>query len=131
MRHGGRCRGVAGAGVTRMGRDAVAARSRGDLCRAIARDPTEGVVPEGGARPVIVDEHENGFVVMRDAATLLFSATTTLRVYLVAGSCQEGGSREYGEVTNSSSAWWRWSQRRKSGRDGLGAGWQWCGKEGG
>ena len=60
-----------------------------DLCRAIARDPTEGVVPEGGARPVIVDEHENGFVVMRDVATLLFSAAATLRVYLVTGSRQE------------------------------------------
>ena len=40
---------------------------------------------------MIVDAHENGFVVMRDAATLLFSATATLRVYLVTGSHQEGG----------------------------------------
>lgn len=32
-------------------RPVFGARSRGDLCRAIARDPTEGLAPEGGVRP--------------------------------------------------------------------------------
>ena len=60
------------------------------LCRAIARDPTEGVAPEGGARPTIVGDCENKFVIIRDAATLLFSATTTLRVYLVMATVKKG-----------------------------------------
>ena len=43
--------GTAGAGVTVWAETPMAARSRGKLCRAIARDPIEGLGPEGGARP--------------------------------------------------------------------------------
>ena len=56
------------------------ARSRGDLCRAIARDPSEGMVPEGGARPMIVDDHENRSVTVRGPT--LFPMKSTLLVYL-------------------------------------------------
>ena len=69
-----------------MGRDAVVARSRGRLCRAIARDPSEGVAPEGGARPMIADEYDKGSI--RDPATQLFPESRALRVYLATGSHQ-------------------------------------------
>ena len=38
----------------------MAARLRGKLCRAIARDPIEGLGPEGGARPYLFDKPRAG-----------------------------------------------------------------------